>query len=73
MNLANRKFRDNKTGQIIKVIDSFENIAVLENRDKVDVRRLMDSNLYTEQIDPNDFFNTKSTYNSILDRIKNMY
>jgi len=72
MNLANRKFRDNKTGQIIKVIDSFENIAVLENRDKVDVRRLMDSNLYTEQIDPNDFFNTKSTYNSILDRIKNI-
>lgn len=72
MNLANKSFRDNKTGEIVKVIDSFDNIAVLENKQRVDVRKLTDPNLFTEQIDVNSFFNTQGAYNSLAEKIKNI-
>ena len=72
MSLANRSFKNNKTGEIIRVIDSFENIAVLENKQKLDVRTLTDVNYYTEQIDPGNFFNTQGAYNLLADKIKNI-
>jgi hypothetical protein len=72
MSLANRSFKNNKTGEIIRVIDSFENIAVLENKQKLDVRTLTDVNYYTEQIDPKNFFNTQGAYNLLADKIKNI-
>ena len=31
MNLNNKIFKDNRTGEVLKVIDSFENIAILVN------------------------------------------
>jgi type III secretion system FlhB-like substrate exporter len=70
MSIANKTFKNNKTGETIKVIDSFENIAILENKQKIDVRTLMDSNQYTEQIDPNQFFNNQGAYNSLFEKIK---
>ena len=36
MNLNNKIFKDNRTGEVLKVIDSFENIAILENKTKID-------------------------------------
>jgi hypothetical protein len=72
MNLANKSFRDNKTGEIIKVIDSFENIAILESKAKIDTRRLLDQSLYTEQIDPSNFFNNQGAYNSLFEKIKTL-
>ena len=72
MNLANKAFRDNRTGEIVKVIDSFENIAILENKTKIDSRRLLDQNLYTEQIDPSNFFNNQGAYNSLFEKIKTL-
>lgn len=72
MDLANKTFRNNKTGETIKVIDSFEDIAILENKQKINVRQLMDSNQFTEQIDPGSFFNTQGAYNILADKIKNI-
>lgn len=72
MNLANKTFRNNKTGEIIRVIDSFENIAVLENKGKEDVRKLLDANIYTEQIDPASFFNNQGAYNILAEKIKSI-
>jgi hypothetical protein len=72
MSLANRSFKNNKTGDVIKVIDSFENIAILENKQKIDTRTLMDSNQYTEQIDPASFFNNQGAYNILAEKIKNI-
>ena len=72
MNLANKTFKNNKTGETIKVIDSFENIAILENRTKMDVSKLLNSELYTEQIDVNNFFNIQDSYSSLADKIKNI-
>ena len=73
MNLARKTFKDNRTGQIIRVIDSFENIAILENKEKIDTRRLLDTNLYTEQINPSEFFeSTNGAFDSIFEKIRNM-
>jgi hypothetical protein len=72
MSLANKTFRNNSTGEEVKVIDSFENIAILENKQKIDVTLLMDSSKYTEQIDPASFFNNQGSYNSLADKIKNI-
>jgi hypothetical protein len=72
MNLANKTFKDNRTGELVKVIDSFENIAILENKQKIDVSKLTDISLYTEQIDPSAFFNNQGAYNNLADKIKNI-
>jgi hypothetical protein len=72
MEYANRKFRNNRTGEIVKVIDTFENIAILENKQKVDVRSLSDTSQYTEEIDPSSFFNTQGAYNVLAEKIKNI-
>lgn len=70
--MKGRQFKDNRTGEIVKVIDSFENIAILENKQKIDVRRLGDPNYFTEQIDPNDFFGNRSAFESLTEKIKNI-
>ncbi len=70
MNLNNKTFKDNRTGEVLKVIDSFENIAILENKTKIDARRLMDPNHFTEQVDPASFFNTQNAYDSLFEKIK---
>lgn len=74
MNLANKSFRDNRTGEVVRVIDSFENIAILENKTKVDTRRLLDNNFYTEYIDPSSFLEStaSSAHNSIFESIKSI-
>ncbi len=72
MEFANRKCRNNRTGEIVKVIDTFENIAILENKQKVDVRQLSDPLQYTEEIDPSVFFNTQGAYNFLAEKIKNI-
>lgn len=70
MGLNNRTFKDNRTGEILKVVDSFENIAYLENKTKIDSRRLMDTNYFTEQVDPKSFFNNQNAYDSLFEKIK---
>lgn len=72
MSFAGKVYKNNLTGDTIKVIDSFENIAILENKQKIDVKTLMDSNQYTEQIDPSSFFNNQGAYNILAEKIKNI-
>ena len=72
MDLKNKTFRNNETGETIKVIDSFENIAILENKTKIDSRRLLNPTFFTEQIDPSSFFDNQSAYNILADKIKNI-
>jgi hypothetical protein len=56
MNLANKTFRNLKSGQEVTIIDSLGDFAILKNGGKVTINELMDSNLYVENIDPNTFF-----------------
>jgi len=72
MSLSNKTFKNNATGEIVKVIDSFENIAILENKGKAEVSKLLNPDLYTEQIDVSSFFNTQGAYNNLAEKIKNI-
>lgn len=59
VNLANRSFKNNLTGEIVRVIDSFEDIAILEDRNKVDARHLVNPGLFTEVNSINENTNIK--------------
>jgi len=72
MSLDNKKFRNNKTGEVVKVISTFENIAILENKQKTSVQDLMNPNIFTEEIDPSTFFSNQGAYNILADKIKNI-
>ena len=72
MSLANKSFKNNLTGEVVTVIDSFENIAILENKQKLNVSQLMNPALYTEEIDPMSFFNNQGAYNILAEKIKSI-
>ena len=48
MNLANKRFKNNLTGDIVSVLDSFENIVILDDKSRMDAKHLMNTILYTE-------------------------
>jgi hypothetical protein len=48
INLRDRSFKNNLTGEIVRVLDSFEDIAILEDKSKVDARHLVNPGLFTE-------------------------
>ena len=72
MSLANKSCKNNLTGEVVTVIDSFENIAILENKQKLNVNQLMNPALYTEEIDPMSFFNNQGAYNILAEKIKSI-
>lgn len=72
MELKDRTFKDNKTGQTIKIVDSFKNIAVTSGGDRIDANRLLDVNHYTEELDPDRFLKNESTYNAFSEAIKSI-
>jgi hypothetical protein len=70
-NLKNRRFIDLSSNESFQVKDQFENIAILSNNQRVDVKRLLDSNFYDEQIDPKDFLSQQSLI-SLAEKIKSI-
>jgi len=72
MTLANKTFRNNKTGETIRVLDNFGDTVVLENKTKIDKSVLLDTSKYSEQIDPSSFLDTSSAFSSVLNDIKNL-
>lgn len=65
MNLANKKFRNNLTGDVVSVLDSFENIVILndEKKTRMDAKHLTNAILYTEISAINESYNTN--YNNV--------
>lgn len=72
MSLDNKKFRNNRTGEIVKVISTFEDIAVLENKQKASVSELVNPALFTEEVDPSSFFSNQSAFNQLAEKIRNI-
>lgn len=72
MSLAQKKFRNNLTGDVITVMDSFEHIAILENKQRIDVNVLLNTSLYTEEINPESFFETQNSYDMLASKIRNI-
>jgi hypothetical protein len=72
MSLLNKSFKNNQTGEVVRIIDSYQNIAVTEKKERIDANRLLDSKYFTEYIDPKSFFQDNSTYNLFAEKIKNV-
>lgn len=70
MNLTGKSFRNIRTGQVVSIIDTFEDIAIATDRSKLSAQSLMDPGQYVEHIDPNKFFNNPSTFNTFAEKIK---
>ena len=52
MNLSNKSFKNNQTGEVVRIVDSYQNIAITDKKERIDANRLMDNRYYTEHIDP---------------------
>ena len=72
MGVKNKIFIENQTGNKVKIADVYGDIAMTDSKSKISVARLLDSNYYTEEIDPNNFFNEASTYNLFAEKIKSV-
>lgn len=72
MSLVNKSFKNNITGEIVRIIDSYQNIAITDKKERIDATRLMDNKYYTEYIDPKSFFQDSGTYNLFAEKIKSV-
>jgi len=70
-NLKSKRFTDLSSNKSYTVIDQFENIAILDNKQKIDVKRLLDANYYDQAIDVNNFFSTENL-NIFTEKIKSI-
>lgn len=70
MNVANKTYRNLRTGETIKVIDSLGDVVILDNKNRIDINDLLDTNKYEEQIDPNSFLSNTSAFSSLTEKIK---
>jgi hypothetical protein len=70
MNLNGRTFRELRTGEDVKIIDSFGNIAISEGGKKVKVDDLINESLYEEQINVEKFLDTSNAFSNIVEQIK---
>ena len=70
-NVRNKKFTDVVSNKILTVNEQIENIAVLDNGQRIDVNRLLNPMYFDEYIDPNAFFNT-NTFNIFAEKIKSI-
>jgi len=72
MDLLNKSFKNNQTGQIVKIIDSYQNIAITDGKEKIDANRLLDNRYFTEYIDPKSFFQQSSSYDLFAEKIRSV-
>ena len=72
MNLLNKSFKDNITGETVVVNDIDGSIVTLNNGEKVISSRMLDSNYYEEVVDPIAFFQNESNIlmDTIMERVK---
>lgn len=71
-NLKGKKFLDLSKNSPVSVVDQFENIVILDNKQKIDVNRLLDKGFYDDYIDPASFFNSEKTYQTFSDKIRSI-
>jgi hypothetical protein len=69
--MLGRKFQNARTGEIVKVDEVFENIAILDNGDRVSVQRLGDRSHFDEVIDPSEFL-SRGAVDIISQKIKSL-
>jgi hypothetical protein len=68
--MKNKKFKDLSNDRIVKVTDQFEDIIILDGRNKIKINQLMDKRLFEEYVDPSSFFRNDNLINSFAEQIK---
>ena len=69
--MIGKQFQSLKTQEVVKIDQMFENIAILDNGDRVSVQRLLDKNYFEEFIDPKSFL-SQSAVDIIASKIKSI-
>lgn len=69
--MIGKRFQSLKTQDVVKIDQMFENIAILDNGDRVSVQRLLDKNYFEEFIDPKEFL-SQSAVDIIASKIKSI-
>jgi hypothetical protein len=69
--MIGKQFQSLKTQEVVKIDQMFENIAILDNGDRVSVQRLLDKNYFEEFIDPKAFL-SQSAVDIIASKIKSI-
>ena len=72
MNLAGKSFKNLQNNKVVTVKDSFENIPILEDGQKMDTRALLNTSMYAEHIDPKSFFNNTGIFQQFAEKIKSI-
>lgn len=67
-----KKFTDLLTGKVVQVTDQFEDIAILDGKQRIKLQKLMDGNLYDEYIDPMNFFRNESLVTAFAEKIRQL-
>lgn len=69
--MIGKQFQSLKTQEVVKIDQMFENIAILDNGERVSVQRLLDKNYFEEFIDPKAFL-SQSAVDIIANKIKSI-
>jgi len=69
--MIGKRFQSLKTQDVVKIDQMFENIAILDNGERVSVQRLLDKNHFEEFIDPKEFL-SQSAVDIIASKIKSI-
>jgi len=70
--MVKKKFIELSTGKVFEVTDHFEDIAILDNKVKVNMKRLYDKSIFDEYIDPNSFFRNEGLVNAFTEKIRQL-
>jgi hypothetical protein len=86
MDFINKKFKNKVTGDVVTIVDHYQNIAITSDKEKINTNLLLNENLFTQvkqisdntnsvskqdTIDPLQFFDSQRTYNAFAETIKN--
>ena len=70
--MKNKKFLDLSNNKVVEVTDQFEDIVILDNRNKIKMNQLLNTRLFEEYIDPNSFFKNDGFINNVANQIRNI-
>jgi hypothetical protein len=86
MSLVNKSFKNKITGDTFTIIDVYQNVAITDNKEKIDTKLLMNDKLFSpvsgevresfsfkkneESVDPQRFFENQNAYNYLAETIK---
>jgi hypothetical protein len=86
MSLVNKSFKNKITGDTFKIVDVYQNVAITDNREKIDTKLLMNDKLFVpvsnelresfslkkndDYVDPQNFFENQNAYNYLAETIK---